>query len=126
MPKRTSTVRGREFGAGLREAIRKAGLSGRAAAELAGWDHAKLSDLLNGKGGATEIELARLLGVCRTPAKEHDHLLALFTEATKSGWLQLHGDKPPVQLRTLIEHETAAIEIISWSMNLVPRPAADP
>lgn len=120
MPKRTSTVRGREFGAGVREAIRRAGLSGRAAAELVGWDEAKLSDLVNGKGGVTEVELSRLLGVCRTPVAEHDHLLALFREANKSGWLQLYGDQLPAQLRTLIEHETAATEILSWSMDLVP------
>ena len=33
MPKRDSTVRGREFGAGMREALAKAGLTGRGAAE---------------------------------------------------------------------------------------------
>src|SRR5687768_11443029 len=50
MPRRISTTRGREFGSGLRAAIAGAGLSSRAAAELADWDEAKLSDLVNGKG----------------------------------------------------------------------------
>lgn len=112
-------MRGRELGAGVREAVRRAGLTGRAAAELAGWDHGKLSDLINGKGGTNEVELSRLLGVLRTPIGEHEHLLTLFREADRSGWLQI-SDKVPVQLRTLIEHESAATEIVTWSVNLVP------
>ncbi|GLZ29538.1 transcriptional regulator [Lentzea sp. NBRC 105346] len=104
----------------MREAIRRAGLTGRGAAALAGWDHAKLSDLINGKGGVTEVELSRLLGICRTPADEHEHLLRLFREASTSGWLQLHGEKLPVQVRTLVEHEAQATEIIVWSLTLVP------
>ena len=49
MPKRDSTVRGREFGAGVREALRKAGLTGRGACEILGRDPAKPSDMLNGR-----------------------------------------------------------------------------
>ncbi|PWK82079.1 helix-turn-helix protein [Lentzea atacamensis] len=120
MPKRDSTVRGREFGAGVREALRKAGLTGRAAAELAGWDPAKLSDMLNGKGGVTEGDLHRLLGLCRTPLDETEHLVALFHETSQSGWLQVHGEKMPVELRTLHEHEATATEITYWCMNVVP------
>ncbi|NKE56990.1 helix-turn-helix domain-containing protein [Lentzea sp. PSKA42] len=120
MPKRDSTVRGREFGAGVREALRKAGLTGRRAAELAGWDPAKLSDLLNGKGGITEHDLVRLLGVCRTPIEESEHLLTLFRETQRPGWLQLHGATPPIRLRTLSEHEAATTELTRWSINLIP------
>lgn len=95
MPKRESTVRGREFGAGIRAALSKAGLTGRGAAELAGWDPAKLSDLLNGKGGVNEHDIVRLLGVCRTPIEEAEHLLEVFREADRSGWLQVHGERAP-------------------------------
>ncbi|GGN14222.1 hypothetical protein GCM10011609_63510 [Lentzea pudingi] len=122
MPKRDSTVRGREFGAGIRAALEKAGLTGRGAAHLAGWDPAKLSDLLNGKGGISEHDLVRLLGVCRTPIEESDHLLAVFREADRSGWLQVHGERQPVLPRTLSEHEAVAAESICWSMNLIPGP----
>ncbi|MDX8047927.1 helix-turn-helix transcriptional regulator [Lentzea sp. BCCO 10_0798] len=122
MPKRDSTVRGREFGAGIRAAIDKAGLTGRGASQLAGWDPAKLSDLMNGKGGISEHDLIRLLGVCRTPLEESDHLLTMFREADRSGWLQVHGERQPVLPRTLNEHEAVATEIICWSMNLVPGP----
>ena len=122
MPKRDSTVRGRELGAGIRTAIERAGLTGRGASHLAGWDPAKLSDLMNGKGGITEHDLIRLLGVCRTPLEESDHLLTMFREADRSGWLQIHGERQPALPRTLSEHEAVATEIICWSMNLIPGP----
>lgn len=112
-------MRGREFGEGLRAALRKADLSGREAVKLVGWDHGKLSDLLNGKGGSTEVELANLLGACLISPAEREHLLALFRESTVKGWLQQHGPRLPIQLRTLIEHEQLAIGITSWQMNLV-------
>lgn len=113
-------MRGREFGAGIRAALSKAGLTGRGAAELAGWDPAKLSDLLNGKGGVNEHDIVRLLGVCRTPIEEAEHLLEVFREADRSGWLQVHGERAPSWPRTLGENEKVATEVICWSMNLVP------
>ena len=91
MPKRESSVVGREFGNGVRAAIERTGLTQRRLAELLGWQEAKISDLVNGKGGATELELALLLGVCRTPPEERDHLLSLFNETNLKGWWQEHG-----------------------------------
>ncbi|MFI6102059.1 helix-turn-helix domain-containing protein [Lentzea sp. NPDC051213] len=120
MPKRDSTVRGREFGAGVREALRRAGFTGRAAAEVLGWDPAKVSDMVNGKGGVTEGDLQRLLGLCRTPLEEAEHLVKLFHETRQPGWLQVHGTRFPILLRTLAEHEAVATEIIFWCMNAVP------
>ncbi|MFS8100570.1 helix-turn-helix domain-containing protein [Lentzea alba] len=119
MPKRFSTARGREFGDGLRSAIANTGLTSRAVAELVGWQEAKVSDLVNGKGGATELEVALLLGVCRTPPQERDHLLSLFNEMNLKGWWQEHGACTPIRPRTLIEHERAAKKLISWQVSLV-------
>lgn len=113
-------MRGRELGEGLRKAVGAAKLNGRELAGMLGWDPAKLSDLLNGKGGVTELEVAHLLGVCRTPVAERDHLLGLYREANAKGWWQQHGSRLPIQLRTLIDHENAATEIISWQLNLIP------
>jgi len=120
MPKRFSTVRGREFGAGLRAAIACAGLSSRAAAALADWDEAKLSDLVNGKGGSSVVDLALLLGICRTVAAERDHLLRLFPETNVKGWWQQHGRCAPVRLRTLVEHLAMAKTLICWQACVVP------
>lgn len=62
MPKRISTARGRELGAGIRAAIAGAGMTSRGAAEVMDWDEAKVSDVVNGKGGANLVEIAALLG----------------------------------------------------------------
>lgn len=113
-------MRGRELGDGLRKVITRSGFSGRKLATLLGWDHAKLVDLLNGRIGVTEIELASLLGACHVPADERDHLLALYREADVRGWWQQHGSRLPINLRTLIEHENAATEIINWQTTLIP------
>jgi len=120
MPKRFSTARGREFGDGLRAAIADAGLSGRAAAERVGWHEAKISDLVNGKGGATETELALLLGACRTPPAECRHLLALFPDTSIKGWWQQHGMRSPIRNRTFVEHMAVAKNLVSWHPHLVP------
>ncbi|SER61079.1 Helix-turn-helix domain-containing protein [Lentzea xinjiangensis] len=114
MPKRFSTARGREFGEGLRAAIAATGMTSRAVAELVGWNEAKISDLVNGKGGATELELALLLGTCRTPPEEREHLLALFRATNVKGWLQEHGAAEPIQPRTLVRHEATAKTLVSW------------
>jgi hypothetical protein len=100
MPKRFSTVRGREFGGGLREAIAAAGFSSRALAERVDWDEAKLSGLVNGKGGVSDVELGVLLGLCGVSPVERDHLLSLFSVAHVKSWLQEHGTCPPVYHRT--------------------------
>jgi hypothetical protein len=114
MPKRFSTVRGREFGDGLRTAIAAAGFSSRALAERVDWDEAKLSGLVNGKCGISDVELGVLLGLCGVNPVERDHLLSLFPNAHVKSWLQEHGTCPPVYHRTLAENLAAANALISW------------
>ncbi|SMC48432.1 helix-turn-helix domain-containing protein [Lentzea albidocapillata] len=120
MPKRISTARGREFGAGLRAAIANAGLTSRAVAEILDWDEAKLSDVVNGKGGTTQLEVAALLGVCRARAAESAHLLSLHPETHVRGWWQQHGTCAPIRLRTLAENLAVAESLTSWHTHMVP------
>lgn len=120
MPRRISTVCGREFGEGVRAQLQRAGLSANQASELLGWDHGKLSDLVNGKGGADAAEVMNLLGVCRTPPAERDRLMALFKESREKGWLQFPESGVPDQVLTLIKHEKVATGITAWNMNLIP------
>lgn len=120
MPKRISTARGREFGSGVRAAIEQAGLTSRAAAEIVDWDEAKVSDVVNGKGGATLVEIAVLLGVCRTQPAEVRHLLSLYADTHIQGWWQQHGKCSPIRLRTVVEHLTVAKTLTSWHTHMVP------
>jgi hypothetical protein len=121
MPKRTSSVVGRSFGDGVRAAIQSTGMTQRALAELVDWEEAKLSDLVNGKGGVTEVEVATLLGLCRIEAGEIRRLLALYRETREKGFLQFNDEEGvPNQLRTLIAQEQHATKFFVWAMNLVP------
>jgi hypothetical protein len=119
MPLRRSTVRGREFGDAIRALLRAADLTNRAAAELLGWQEAKVSELVNGKEGVSDVDLAKLLGLLRTPPDEFDHLMALHHDAHIRDWLQPAGSGMPDRVRTLREHEKIASEITGWSMNVV-------
>ncbi|GGU39874.1 Scr1 family TA system antitoxin-like transcriptional regulator [Lentzea flava] len=120
MPKRSSTARGREFGDGLRKAIAKAGFTSRALAEILGWDEAKLSDLINGKGGTSLVELGVLLGICRVSPAERDHLLSLFPVAHIRDWLQHHGPDGFDPQRTFVENLTTAETLVSWELHKLP------
>ncbi len=72
-----------------------------------------------GKGGVTEADVLLLLGYCQATVEEREHLLALFRESGNA-WLQIPEDGVPDQVRTLIDQERDAEEIICWSMILVP------
>ncbi|MGH3974166.1 MAG: helix-turn-helix domain-containing protein [Pseudonocardiaceae bacterium] len=74
------TVRSRELGDGLRQAMQRARLNGRQAAHLLGWSPSWVSRLLSGKRNATELHVAAFLAVCRVTGAERDRLLALCQE----------------------------------------------
>ncbi|NGY58188.1 helix-turn-helix domain-containing protein [Lentzea sp. NEAU-D13] len=120
MPKRFSTARGREFGDAVRAALNATGMTAREISEKIDWDPGKLSDLSNGKGGCSEVDLAILLGFCRTPPEERDHLLKIYRETDMKDWWQQHGDHQPILPRTWFEHLKKAKEFISWCPLVFP------
>jgi transcriptional regulator with XRE-family HTH domain len=120
MPKRFSSVVGRSFGDGVRDAIRAAGITQRRLAEMLDWEEAKVSDLVKGKGGVTEVELAMLLGLCGVKPDEAQRLLRLFKETREKGFLQFDDGGLLGPLRTLVEQERLANEIVAWSLSLIP------
>ncbi len=114
------TVRSRELGDGLRQAIEQAGLNAEHAAHALGWSPSKVSRLLSGKRNASEVDVAIILGMCRVKGKERDRLLALCQERNTPGWLQQHGSRLPQQLMTLINHENRAVTYSDIQPMLVP------
>lgn len=120
MPKRKSTLVGREFGKRIRDIIEQTKLTHRKLAEAVGWDEAKLSDLIHGKGGVTEPELMLLLGYLRTNPAETRSLVELYRETRLNGYLQIPEDGIPDQVRILIEQELLANAITAWSAMLIP------
>ena len=95
MSHREPTIRSRELGEGLREAMKHAGLSGKQAAQMLDVTPSYVSMLLAGKRGASEVDIAAFLGVCRVRGPERDRLLALCREQENPGWLQQHGSRLP-------------------------------
>ena len=102
MPKRFSTARGREFGDGVRAAIAGTGLTSRQICEKIGWDPGKLSDLLHGKGGCSEVDLAILLSFCHIAPGERDHLMAILGESSQRIWWQRYLYSKTFTLRTFL------------------------
>ncbi|SMC72036.1 helix-turn-helix domain-containing protein [Lentzea albidocapillata] len=119
MPKRDSTAQGREFGKSLRDAIRRTGFTSRELADKSGWDESKLSNVINGKGGATEVELAVLFGFCGFDPDEREHLFLLAQTVNSKSWLQNH-DGRPIRRRTFEENLVLAKELICWQAHEVP------
>ena len=120
MGDREPTIRSRELGEGLRQAMEGAGLNGRQAAYLLGWSESWVSRLLSGKRGGNALDIAAFLGACRVKSPERDRLLALCQEQNTPGWLQQHGSRLPNQLVTLINHENKAVTIDDFQAIVVP------
>src|SRR5437867_8487325 len=120
MGEKESTVRARELGMALARALREAGLSNRVVARKLGWSPSKVSNLLNAKRGAQEADVASILVLCGMGGAERERLLELTRQAHESGWWQEYGDKLPVDLQTLIDHEDAALAITAPHSSLVP------
>jgi transcriptional regulator with XRE-family HTH domain len=120
MPHREPTIRSRELGEGLREAMKQAGLNGKQAAQMLDVTPSYVSMLLAGKRGASELDIAAFLGACRVKGPERDRLLALCREQDNPGWFQQHGSRLPQQLVTLIDHENKAVAISVFEAILVP------
>jgi transcriptional regulator with XRE-family HTH domain len=120
MPHREPTIRSRELGDGLRQAMERAGLTGKQVAQTLGVSPSMVSMLLTGKRGTSEVDVAAFLGVCRAKGPERDRLLALCREQDTPGWFQQHGSRLPKQLMTLIDHENKAVAISEFEVTGVP------
>ena len=68
-----------------------------------------MSRLLSGKRGATELDVAAFLGVCRVKGAERDRLLALCQEQHRPGWLQQHGSRHRHITLDMLAHTFLAI-----------------
>jgi predicted XRE-type DNA-binding protein len=115
MRDREPTVRARELGESIRQAMRKADLKSGQVARQLGWSHSRVSRLLSGKRGGSIFDVVAVLAVCGVHGVEREHLIDLANQHERPNWLQL-----PKQLRTLINHENQAIRISQFEFNLIP------
>jgi len=113
-------VLGREFGDCLREAIARTGMLESELARRLKWEHAKVSDLVNGKGGVTLDEFTYLLGMCQTAPDELRYLKSLYLESRERGWLQLYDSPVPPRLQALTRNQKVSQSIVIWSSMFLP------
>ncbi|MGH3872912.1 MAG: helix-turn-helix domain-containing protein [Pseudonocardiaceae bacterium] len=120
MDDRAPTIRSRELGEGLHRAMRQAKLDQKGAARLLGWSQSRVSRLLSGKRGGSEVDVSAFLAIVQVTGDERDRLLGICREQNIPGWLQQHGERLPQQLRTLIDHENKALTIDAFEPTGVP------
>jgi transcriptional regulator with XRE-family HTH domain len=113
-------ARGRELGVELRRRRERAGFSGQDMARRLGWSTTKVSRLETGARTVSEVDIAIYLASCGVPREEMDWIVDLAREAGHDHRLKSHGEKLPDELRTLIFHETTAIEIDSYEPIFIP------
>jgi transcriptional regulator with XRE-family HTH domain len=114
------TIRSRELGEGLRQAMKYVGLNGQQVAEQLALSPSWVSRLLSGKRNASAVQVSAFLAVCRVTGEERDRLLALCENQHTPGWFQQHGARLPQQLMTLIDHENKAVSYSDTQPMLVP------
>ncbi len=69
MRDREPTMRSRELGEGLRRAMETAGLTGVEAARRLDWSPSRVSRMLSGTRGTTEVDDGMFLAVCGVSAR---------------------------------------------------------
>lgn len=116
---RVHTIRSRELGDALRQALKAAGLTGQEASRRLGWSPSKVSRLLLGARGATERDVASMLLLCGVNGAERTRLLSLCRDPGAGGWVRQLGTLP-TQLKTLVDHENQACGIDEFEPTLVP------
>ncbi|MDV6011235.1 helix-turn-helix transcriptional regulator [Haloechinothrix sp. LS1_15] len=120
MEDREPTIRSKELGEGLRDAMTYAGYHASEIARQLDWSPSRVSRLLSGKRGGTGYDVSAFLAVCGVKGAERDRLMALTVDQDKKGWFQQHGPVLPKQVRTMIDHETKALSIDEFQITLVP------
>ncbi|TCP55276.1 helix-turn-helix protein [Tamaricihabitans halophyticus] len=114
------TIRSRQLGDAMRQALRATGLSGKEIARKLRWDEARLSRNLSGKRACAELDLSAFLAVCDVTGAERDRMLWLCREANRPGLLQQFGTGLPKQLRILVDLENNAAKYHSFQLCMVP------
>jgi hypothetical protein len=114
------TIRSRELGEGLRAAMERAHLNGKEVARALDWSTSRISRMLTGRRGASEVEIASFLAICGTTGEERERLMGLCREQDTKNWFQQFGSRVPKQIRTYVDHENKATTITDFQALVMP------
>jgi transcriptional regulator with XRE-family HTH domain len=79
-----------------------------------------VSSVTRGLHRPDPVHLARFLTVLGVRGAEYRELMALGDEMRKPGLLEQHGDRLPIQVRTLVWHEERAAAIADFQSSIMP------
>jgi transcriptional regulator with XRE-family HTH domain len=79
-----------------------------------------VSSVTRGLHRPDPVHLARFLTVLGVRGAEYRELMALGDEMRKPGLLEQHGDRLPIQVRTLVWHEERASAIADFQSSIMP------
>lgn len=67
------------------------------------------------------MDIVAFLAVCMVIGDDHaDRLLRLAREQNPPAWLQQRDSKLPEQLKTLVDHESNAVEMMDFKRSSFP------
>lgn len=84
------------------------------------WQPSRVSRMLSGKRRVSLLDMSAVLAVLNITGPKRQELLRIATDAAQAGWWQEYGDRLPPELRTLSDHESAAIAITSFETTVIP------
>lgn len=120
MDDREPTARAREIGLILEKAAREARMPQAELARWLGWSGSRVSRIFSGTRPPSERDTAAIAAVCRVMGEDREHVLRLAREVHEPNWLQEYGDRLPIELRTLVNYEQVASEIIDFESDVMP------
>jgi transcriptional regulator with XRE-family HTH domain len=120
-----TTGRRREVGAELKRIRKQIDLPAYKVAAKLGWTPSHISRSEAGKRRVTDVDAGHYLGMCGAQDYELQELLKIVNEPDDYR-LQLHEDRIPDELGTLIFHESTATQIRSFQPIYLPGIAQTP
>src|SRR3954471_24488717 len=111
---RLSTAHTRELGEELRRIRQRLGIKGTAICREVGWSPAKLSKLESGARGASEADIATLLGFYRADKNTRARVLGLVTAPYHGYFVRVHDEDSPDDVLCARIHEPTARSLTSY------------
>ncbi|HEV7650506.1 MAG TPA: helix-turn-helix transcriptional regulator [Actinophytocola sp.] len=104
----------------LQRAIGTAGLNQSDLAERLAWSPSKVSRMISGKRCVSPEDVSAVLALGGVVGPKRQELLELARRASERGWWQDFGDRLPVELPTLDDHEASALAVTCFETTVVP------
>lgn len=114
------TVRARQLGRALEQALHARGWNATEVSKALGWSPSKTSRMLSGKRCASRVDVSAFLAICGVVGVRRDELLDLVDDVYEPMWWQDFGSRLPVRLQPVADNENEATAITCFHPTQVP------